>query len=50
MLATLYSNSKWVASSYSCTIAVAANFSAALYSAHEYVRLVCEESMFKADF
>jgi hypothetical protein len=29
----------------SCTIAVAANFSAALYSTHEFVRLVCEESM-----
>ena len=34
----------------SYTIAVAANFSAALYSAHEFVRLVCEESMLKADF
>jgi hypothetical protein len=34
----------------SCTIAVAASFSAALYSAHEFVRLVCEESMLKADF
>jgi hypothetical protein len=32
------------------TIAVAANFSAALYSVHEFVRLVCEESMLKADF
>ena len=40
MLATLHSQQ--VAS---CTIAVLAKFSAALYSAHEFVRLVCEESM-----
>jgi hypothetical protein len=50
MLATLYSIQQVGPQVASCTIAVAANFSAALYSAHEFVRLVCEESMLKADF
>ena len=50
MLATYYTASGSQVYSYSYTIAVAANFSAALYSAHEFVRLVCEESMLKADF
>ena len=43
MLATLYSIHQYMQQ-------VGASFSAALYSAHEFVRLVCEESMLKADF